>query len=43
VCLCVGQDFSDELDRALDVEGVAFLLLFHHDGGAHHLSSGHDE
>jgi hypothetical protein len=40
--LGVKQDFTDEVDRTLDLEGMTLLLPFHHDGGTHHLSSGHD-
>jgi hypothetical protein len=41
-CLGVGQDFTDEVKRTLDLEGVPLLLLFHHDGGTHHLGGGRD-
>jgi hypothetical protein len=39
-CLGVRQDFADEVKRTLDLEGVPLLLLFHHDGGTHHLGGG---
>jgi hypothetical protein len=39
-CLGVGQNITNEVDQTLDLEGVAFLLQFHHDGGTHHLSGG---
>jgi hypothetical protein len=41
-CLGVRQDFTDEVDWTLNLEGVALLLPFHHDGGTHYLSSGYD-
>jgi predicted GNAT family N-acyltransferase len=41
-CFGVEQDFTNEVDRTLDLEGVALLLPFHHDGGTHYLSSGCD-
>jgi hypothetical protein len=40
VCLGVGQDFADEVDRTLDFEGMTLLLPLYYDGGTHHLSSG---
>jgi hypothetical protein len=41
-CLGVGQDFTDEVDQTLDLEGVTLLLPFHYDNDTHHLSGGHD-
>jgi hypothetical protein len=41
-CLGVGQDFTDEVDQTLDLEGMALLLPFYHNSGAHHLISGRD-
>jgi hypothetical protein len=41
-CLGVRQDFTDEVDWMLDLEGVTLLLSFHYDGGTHYLSSGRD-
>jgi hypothetical protein len=41
-CLAVGQDFADEVNQTLDLEGVSLLLPFHHDGSAHHLGGGYD-
>jgi hypothetical protein len=41
-CLGVRKDFTDEVDQALDFEGMALLLPFHRNGGTHHLGSGHN-
>jgi hypothetical protein len=41
-CRGVKQDFTDEVDRTLDFEGVTHLMLFHYDGDTHYLSSGRD-
>jgi hypothetical protein len=40
--LGVRQDFTDEVDWTLDLEGVTLLLPFHYDGDTHRLSGGHD-
>jgi hypothetical protein len=40
-CLGVGQDFTDEVDQALDFDSVT-LLSFHHDDGTPYMSSGRD-
>jgi hypothetical protein len=41
-CLGVRQDFTNEVDWTLDLEGMTLLLPFHYNDGTHHLSGGHD-
>ena len=39
-CCGVGQDFADEVNRALNFEDVPVLMALHDERGAHHLRGG---